>query len=268
MLSRCRPLLGTFVEVTADSEPAIEAAFEAVARVHRLMSAHERDSDVSRINRLAHMHPVHLNAWTTLVLERARFWSRESEGAFDVVRAGKAAIDGKRLPRHPDQPMPVAECTSVLTLDGHDARLAEPACVDLGGIAKGFAVDRALDALRSRGAQFGFVNAGGDMAGFGRPWPVQVVEPRSRAPIAEVILENQALATSALVDGTFDHICGADARWISATVRAATALDADALTKVILAESSIAVHCVDRAGADAFRMSADGVLEPMMSAAQ
>lgn len=268
MLSRCRPLLGTFVEVTADSEPAIEAAFEAVARVHRLMSVHERDSDVSRINRLAHTQAVHVDAWTTLVLERARFWSRESEGAFDVVRAGKAAIDGKRLPRHPDQPMPVAECTSALTLDGNHARLAEPACVDLGGIAKGFAVDRALDALRGRGAQSGFVNAGGDMAGFGKPWRVEVVDPRSRAPIAEVELANQALATSAMVDGMLDHISGADARWISATVRAATALDADALTKVILAGSPLAAQCVDGAGADALRMSADGNLEPMISAPQ
>ena len=50
-ITRCRPLLGTFVEVTAPSNACIEAAFDAIARVHALMSAHEPASDVSRLNR-------------------------------------------------------------------------------------------------------------------------------------------------------------------------------------------------------------------------
>src|SRR5438552_4284069 len=108
MHSRCRPLLGTLVEVTADREEAIEAAFAAVDKVHRLMSAHEPDSDVSRINRFAHLRRVEVHDWTARVIERALFWSKRSAGAFDVVRAGKAAVEDGRLPRHADQPQPDA----------------------------------------------------------------------------------------------------------------------------------------------------------------
>src|SRR4051812_19403334 len=108
LIRRCRPLLGTFVEVTADRLSAIEAAFGAVEKAHRLMSAHEPDSDVSRINRSAHLRAVEVHDWTMRVIERARFWSRRSEGAFDVLRAGKAALLSGYLPRHPDQPRPEA----------------------------------------------------------------------------------------------------------------------------------------------------------------
>src|SRR5438045_6184757 len=108
MHSRCRPLLGTFVEVTADREDAIEAAFAAIEKVHRLMSAHEPESDVSRINRGGHLRAIEVHDWTARVLERALFWSKRSEGAFDVVRAGKAAVERSLLPRHADQPQPEA----------------------------------------------------------------------------------------------------------------------------------------------------------------
>src|SRR5437870_12383606 len=102
IVRRCRPLLGTFVEVAAEREEAIEAAFAAVSQVHRLMSAHEPDSDVSRINRFAHLRPVAVHEWTARVIERALFWSKRTEGAFDVVRAGKAALERGLMPRHAD----------------------------------------------------------------------------------------------------------------------------------------------------------------------
>src|SRR5438093_9932596 len=100
MPRRCRPLLGTFVELTADREDAIEAGFPAINQVHRLMSAHEPDSDVSRINRFAHLRAIEVHEWTARVLERALFWSKRSAGAFDVVRAGKAAVDRGLIPHH------------------------------------------------------------------------------------------------------------------------------------------------------------------------
>ena len=261
MLSRCRPLLGTFVEITADREEAIEAGFDAVERVHRLMSAHEPDSDVSRINCTAHLRPIDVHDWTARVLERALFWSGESEGAFDIVRAGKAARERGLIPAHPEQPEPKAAHWTWFELQGSVARLHQPGCIDLGGIAKGFAVDRAIDALRKAGAQCGLVNAGGDVAGYGRAWPAQIVEPHERRPLAEVNLDGDALATSGLVDGAFGHLTGADARWISASVRAGTATDADALTKVLLSGSAVAEHCLGVAGADGLRVTADGSIE-------
>lgn len=256
-------MLGTLVEVTAEDGAAIEAAFAAIGQVHTLMSAHEPESDVARINRLGHLRPVFVHDWTARVLERALFWSRESQGAFDVLRAGHAAIAGRLLPMHHDQPPTRAAHWTSLELEGSVARLQRPGCIDVGGIAKGFAVDRAIDALQAAGAASGMVNAGGDIAGYGRPWPVQIVEPRARRPIAEVMLGGEALATSALADGSDRHLPGADPRWISASVRARCAMDADALTKVLLSGSPRAAHCLGLADADGLRVAADGSVEPV-----
>jgi len=263
MPRRCRPSLGTFVEIECDSEPAIEAAFAAIERVHRLMSAHEPDSDLSRINRFAHLAPVAVDEWTAWVLERALFWSRESEGAFDVVRAGHSAIESGYLPRHGGQPEPVAAHWSWLEIQGRSVRLLKAGCVDLGGIAKGFAVDRAIETLRAAGARSGLVNAGGDLACFGpEPSPVRIAHPRTRSAVAKVWLSNEALATSAIhADHASPHLPGRDRRYVSATVRARQAVDADALTKVMFSGSPVAGRCLDLAGADGLLLSPDGGVE-------
>ena len=261
MLRRCRPLLGTFVEITADDVRAIDAAFAAIERVHRLMSAHEPDSDVSRINRLAHLQSVQVHEWTARVLERALFWSKQSEGAFDILHAGKSAIEFSLLPRHSDQPAPEAAHWTWLEVQGSFVRLLKPGCIDLGGIAKGFAVERAIGELRLNGTDRALVNAGGDMAGIGDEWTAQIIDPNTREPVFKVSLGNRALATSALIDGAFRHLPGADSRWISASVRAASAMDADALTKVLLSGSPAVGRCLSLAGAEGLRIAADGSVE-------
>ena len=266
-MRRCRPLLGTFVEIDCDLKEGFDSAFAAIERVHRLMSAHEIDSDVSRINRFAHLRPFDVNDWTALVIERALFWSKRSEGAFDVVRAGKAAITSGYLPRHADQPEPDAAHWTWLELQGGSVRLMKPACIDLGGIAKGFAVDRAVDALRAAGCERGLVNAGGDLRCFGPgPWPVSVVAPLSRLPVADIGLENGALATSAGVprgDGNlgFEHLGGPGGRWTSVSVLARTACDADALTKIVWAEGLGSATVLTEVDATALLISTNGKVE-------
>lgn len=269
---RCRPLLGTFVEITADSEPGLEAAFDAIARVHRLMSGHAADSDVSRINRFAHERPVEVDPATAAVIERALHWSKQSAGAFDAVVAGAAAIADGQLPLHPGQPEPKAEHWSWLEICGQTVRLLRPGCIDLGGIAKGYAVDRAVAAMKARGALSGLVNAGGDIAGFGpQSWPVQVLRPETRQAIANVEVSNEAIATSSLQpDGSGGHLPGRAAGLVSATVRAPGAMDADALTKIVLSGSPAAGPCLKSAGAQAFVVTAEGAIraiQPELEAA-
>lgn len=267
MHKRCRPLLGTFVEITADNAAAVEAGFEAIGRVHRLMSAHEPDSDVSRVNRFAHLRAIEVDAWTMLVLERALFWSRQSKGAFDVVRAGKAALESGLLPRHADQPVPAATHWTWLELRGGAVRLLRPACLDLGGIAKGFAVDRAVEAMKAEGAGSGLVNAGGDLACFGgKPWTIEVIDPVRRQPAIEIRLQGEALATSALNPAGSEtlsrpHLVDCAPDWISASVRAPTCMDGDALTKIVLAASEMTSRCLTAVGAEALVMRRDGHVE-------
>lgn len=261
-LNRCRPLLGTFVEVTGESEQAIEAAFGAIQRVHSLMSAHEPESDVSRINRFAHERPVQVGPSTAAVLNRALEWSKRSDGAFDIVAAGAAAIRAGYLPRHPDQPQPRAEYFQCLEVHGTLVRLRAPACIDVGGIAKGFAVDRAVGAMKAAGARSGLVNAGGDIAGFGRlAWPVQVVEPATRRAIANLAVTNGAVATSSVQpDGNDAHLPRRSAALRSATVCAPYAVDADALTKVVLSGSPLAAQCLELAHARAIVIDSAGAI--------
>jgi thiamine biosynthesis lipoprotein len=267
MPKRCRPLLGTFVEVTADREDAIEAAFAAISRVHRLMSAHEPDSDVSRINRFGHLRPIRVDDWTARVFERALFWSRRSEGAFDIVRAGKAALERGLIPRHTDQPRPEAAHWTWLEIQGVSVRLLRPGCIDLGGIAKGFAVDRAVEALCEAGCERGLVNAGGDLRGFGaEPWPVILVHPLTRRPMAAIDLDNEALATSAGLpsgDGRlcFDHLGSGETPWVSVSARARTACDADALTKIIWARRPSAAALLADTGVRALAIRAAGEVD-------
>ena len=267
MARRCRPLLGTFVEVAADGPGAIDAAFDAIERVHRLMSAHEENSDVSRINRFAHMAPVKVADWTALVLERAFFWARRSGGAFDIVRAGRRAIQCGSLPRHADQPMPEAAHWTWLEIQGLSVRLRKAGCVDLGGIAKGFAVDRAIEALRQAGCERGLVNAGGDLRVFGpEPFAVEMADPLTRRSIGTVELRNAALATSAgLPLGTnslsFDHLGGKNPQWTSVSVQSRTACDADALTKIVWNMDDGAERLLEEIGASAFGYGRAGQIE-------
>lgn len=226
------------------------------------MSAHEPDSDVSRLNRFGHGRPIEVSDWTARVIERSLLWSKKSEGAFDVVRAGKRAVETRYLPRHVDQPMPQASHWTWLEIQGNSVRLLRPGCIDLGGIAKGFAVDRAVEAMIAAGATEGLVNAGGDLRAFGsNPWPVEVVDPLTRRAVASIDIRNAALATSAgLRSGaglTVDHL-DAGTQWVSVTVMAASCCDADALAKIVWADSAIAEGLLHHADARAFAVAADG----------
>ena len=241
-MRHCRPLLGTFVEVECDSAEAIDAAFTAIEHVHRLMSAHDPDSELSKLNHSAHRTPMTVSEPTAAVLLRAAYWASLTDGAFDVVSAGRGAVARGVLPIHPGQPRPdpLADWT-VLRLDGLTVTLDRPACLDVGGIAKGYAVDLAVAAMRRTGAARGLVNAGGDLRGFGEePWPVAVVDPLTRRPQVMIALDNEALATSAGVADNgaeldFSHLPRSSRGWLSVSVRATNACDADALTKVVWA---------------------------------
>src|SRR5262245_42143107 len=90
---RARPLLGTFVDIAVAGAPRdvldaeVESAFEVVAEVHRLMSAHDPESDVGRLNRSAAARAVSVHPWTYQVLEAALELHRRSVGIFDVAVA-------------------------------------------------------------------------------------------------------------------------------------------------------------------------------------
>ncbi len=260
-MRRCRPLLGTYVEIEGDRGTAIGVGFAAIAGVHAVLGAHDPNSDIGRINRFGHMEPVEVDDWTMLLLEKAFGWSKRSGGVFDVVRAGRSAIRRGLLPKHPDQPEPEATQWTWLEVEGRTARLLRAGCLDVGGIAKGFAVDQARAAMRRAGASRGLINAGGDIFGFGAgTWPIDIVHPLTRQPMVEVQLRNEAIATSGLHPDASGHHLRAGAGWISDTVRAPTACDADALTKIVWANPTNLRDILDGCAAAAFAVRTDGAV--------
>ncbi len=270
---RCRPLLGTFVEITVRGDPAriesaVSAAFDAIERVQRLMSFHDPASELSQLNRRAAKRPVTVDDWTFQVLTAAKEIATASDGAFDPTVA-------PTLQRWGILPSTGADIASgdwrdLELLAGRRVRFRRPLTLDLGGIAKGFAVDCAVAALRAAGAESGLVNAGGDLRALGPgEETVQLRDPQSPGRMAhELRLHEAALATSAPTfsrragpDGDLSHLVHPPTRaalvdGVSVSVRAPTCMVADALTKVVLfggqlAEAVLALH-----GAEAFVLAA------------
>jgi thiamine biosynthesis lipoprotein len=277
---RARPLLGTFVEIEAaggreaELAAAVEAAFAAVAQAHRLMSFHEPDSDVSRLNRAAAAEPVVVHNWTYEVLEAAVELNRRSAGVFNIGIAPALQAIGLL----PQRGSVIATSPSRL----EDAIELLPGCavrfgsadvrIDLGGIAKGFAVDRACDELRRCGVTSGMVNAGGDLSLFGHePQAVHIRDPRDpRRLICSIALTCEALASTARRFDPFQSAETADTAVIDpatgrpsqaiagATVRASSCMMADALTKVVMIRGTEAGDLLEHHGAGALIVSRDG----------
>ncbi|KUZ16514.1 thiamine biosynthesis protein ApbE [Burkholderia diffusa] len=202
-LRRARPLLGTIVEITAmglpDSlSPAIDAAFTAVEEIHRLMSFHEAGSDVSRINAAIAGATIEVHPHTWRVLERAMELSTLSDGAFDVTTA-TLLVDHGFLPRYAEHDVATRRNTyrDLELIRPRSVKWRQKALIDLGGIAKGYAVDCAIDALRAAGTAGGIVNAGGDLRCFGARQPIHVRHPAKPTELISLgWLANGAIATS------------------------------------------------------------------------
>lgn len=277
LVKRSIPVMGTVADVlvvhddVGEAERAIDAALDQLRWVDRTMSRFRAASDVGRVNAQAWRDAVTVHPGTALVLAEALRWAEISDGGFDPglarlmeiwdvdnrhappPRAAFARLAGRRLYR-------------AITVDRRGGRAVvrlddREAGVDLGGIAKGYAVDRAIEVLRARGIRDGVVNAGGDLVAMGRStdgdrWRVGVRSPRDPARIESVLeLSGEAVATSGDYFQGFDyrhrryhHLMDparAEPRVTaehSVTVRAARCLEADA--------AATAAFGLDRAAAD------------------
>src|SRR5438046_7727718 len=164
-IRRCRPMLGTFVEIQAfgsnadELEDAVEAAFLPIAQVHQLMSFHDPESEVSRMNRDASHKGVSVHPWTWRVLKSAQEFSRNTDGIFDITMAGQL-VKWNYLPRYGARFGRRSWRDIVLRGAGH-VRFRPPLLIDFGGIANGFAVDRAVEILKRKRVMAGIGDARG-----------------------------------------------------------------------------------------------------------
>lgn len=221
-LRRARLLLGTLVDIGVSpedgAEPALQAAFAAVQRVQSCMSRFEPDSDVARFAALPAGACMEVEPETAAVLRAAWALQQDSGGLFDITLG--SAPDGWRC-------------------EGRSLhKQATAAAFDLGGIAKGYAVDSAVQALRRLGCTAGWVNAGGDLRAFGAvQLPVLLRDEDSGGVRPFVQLGDAAFATSRFGARCRSQIWVAGGRGVGAhvSVAAPSCLWADALTKVVAA---------------------------------
>lgn len=267
-ISRCKPLLGTYVRLTLTADAARDAllamsvrAFARIQRVERLMSFHDPDSELSRLNRLAHRQPCPVSAETEAVLRQAQRLSRASHGLFDISIA-PALIRQGLLPAINTDIDESANWRD-LRLENGRVSFAKKMLIDLGGIAKGYAVDQAMSVLSDD--IDAVINAGGDIRM--NRWQDKTVSIRYAASSHEQTVETPmraaAIASSAgyYLNGKSAIIAPgqrqAPASPCVYSVFASNCMLADALTKIaflsggrhdLIRASGARLLCVDRRG--------------------
>jgi FAD:protein FMN transferase len=252
-------LMGTRVSVelwaedAAAGQRAIAAVMAEIQRLDEMMNPWNPASELSRINREAGRSQVVTTPEIIEVLARALYYSRLSSGAFDISFASVGQYYDYRAGTAPDDVRLALERDNIdfsaIELDAaqrsvHFAKVDLK--VDLGGIAKGYAVDRAIDILKDIGIAAAVVTAGGDSRILGdlgeRPRTMGIRHPRKEGEyVAMIPLADTAISTSGdyerffIREGVrFHHILdpgtGRSTRAVqSATILAPLAIDTDAL---------------------------------------
>ncbi|MDE3178231.1 MAG: FAD:protein FMN transferase [Acidobacteriota bacterium] len=223
--------MGTVYEIVAYAPSrdrawrAAGAALQEVASLDRMMSNYDPQSDLSRLNRNAHFRAVPVPADLFRLIGDSLIYSKASSGKYDVT-VGPLVDAWKRAIRNGTPPTPeeiggLRLCTGyrkVQLIAPNRIEFHSPCLsIDLGSIAKGYAVDRAAKILRSFGVRAALINAGGStFYGIGSPpgrpgWMVQLRDPSGTIK-PEVLLHNNSISTSeqretSIIDsGEFGHI--------------------------------------------------------------
>ncbi len=230
-------------------QAAIDAVMAEMHRIDRTMSPHKPDSELSRINRDAARQPVRVSAEMFSLLRRAGGFAEFSDGAFDITYAAVGCLYDYRRGIRPDAAAlaRARECVGWrgLKLDAatHSVRFErEGMRIDLGGFAKGHAVDNAAAILARHGIHHAHVAAGGDSRVIGdrrgRPWTIGIRDPRRADELVAMLpLEDTAISTSGDYERYFEtdgerchHIVDPASGRSPAAVRSVTVLAADGLT--------------------------------------
>ena len=221
--AREEAIMGTRIAVEvwhddpAEATRAIDAVIAEMHRVDELMSTYKPESQLSRVNRDAAMGPVRVDAELARLVARALEFSGMSGGAFDVTYASVGYMYDYRAGVHPTDAQIAAALPAInwrhVVVDqaASTIRFLRPGVrIDLGGIAKGHAVDSSIALLAARGIRQATVTAGGDSRILGdrrgRPWVVGIRHPDDRERIlARIPLEDAAISTSGDYERFFDE---------------------------------------------------------------
>jgi thiamine biosynthesis lipoprotein len=227
LIRRNVPMMGSIAELAVvdrdarHGHAALDAALDELRRVERAMTRFDPDSEVGRANARASSEPVAVSEPTAHVLREALRWAVATGGAFDPALARATElwdVEHRRVPparrdyarfagRHLHEAVGLdrSRGRAVVAFDDPDVG------IDLGGIAKGYGVDRAVEALRAWGVTSALVNVGGDLYALGSSedgdeWEIGIRSPEDPSRLKSVIrIEDRAVATSGDYERYFDY---------------------------------------------------------------
>ncbi len=243
--------LGTFVTITIvhpdvqEGINAMGAAFDEVHRIHDLMNVRKQTSEVSVLNKKGYYE--RMSDDTRHVIQRANSFSELFEGAFDitilpVLELWEERVSKNNIPTDAEisQRLGLVNYRDII-IEGKKISFRKAGMgITLAGVAKGYAVDKAIEALSRCHMRHALVNAGGDIRVIGGkgesiPWKIAIRDPRNNTRVVTAVgLYDQAIATSGTYRRSFSDIInprvGKPAQGVlSSTVIAKTAMDADML---------------------------------------
>lgn len=258
--------MSTYVTITVVAKKekaassAISAAFTEISRLEGLLSFWDEDSEISRINQNAGIAPVKVSKETIELAERAIAIATRTDGAFDPTIGPVVSLWDFQAAKVPTKDEVASSLKLVdykkVVIDktaGTIYLLDKGMTFDTGGIAKGYATDRAVEVLKANGITSGLVAIAGDIRAFGTkpdglPWQVGIRDPRSNDPeslMGTVELSDEAISTSGdyeryfILDGKrYHHIINPKTGFpsggvMSASVVAKTSVDADGYSTAV-----------------------------------
>ncbi|MFC1787388.1 FAD:protein FMN transferase [Halobacteriota archaeon] len=277
-----RNIMGTSVKmavVHSDvdwAKKAMDVSFEEMYKINDLMSIYKDSSEISMLNNNGYCD--YANADTIRVIERANHHSGLSDGAFSIAVLPVIGLWKKGIPTEASlrEKLDLLDDNNILIEGGKIRLKKEGMGITLGGIAKGYAVDKAIETLKQNGIEHALVSAGGDIRTVGNkldeaPWRVAIRNPQDKKKsVTTIELCDKAVATSGnyerfFNDGTTSpHIVDPRTGYtvqglMSVTILAETTIDADALsTAVFVLGAEEGMRLVERAGSEALIIDNDG----------
>ncbi len=261
-ISSSEAIMGTRIHAELWQEPgqdglaAIDAVMAEIHRIDELMSPYKKDSELSRINQLASKQSIKISDELFRLIERSIEFSRMTDDAFDITYASVGHLYNYRERKRPDttqirQKLENIDYRNIVLDDAkRTIHFTRPGVfIDLGGIAKGYAVDNGIMILQGLGFKHALVSAGGDsrLLGdrHGRPWMMGIKDPRQRnALFTRLPLQDTALSTSGdyeryfIEDGVrYHHIINPKTGDSARELRSVTIIGPDAITTDALSTS-------------------------------
>ena len=270
-ITRCQALLGTYVEINISASKSDDQlvemsnkAFVRIKEIETLMSFHDKNSELSYLNKEAFKGPCSISPEMKEVLSQALSLSAKTDGIYDISIAPKL-MEQDLLPHHD----PYSDINDFkgswkdINLKDNIVEFNKDIQIDLGGIAKGYAIDQALSLIEDSDSNIS-INAGGDLVMSDWQSKTARIKFSNKGDHIDIDMHRKALASSACyyLNGKSAIISPLTQKPVlsddTISVFANNCMLADALTKVVFLQGEKALNLLEETGAIAFKTDKNG----------